>query len=132
MQSFQDMDELNMFKDDNTVMHFKKPQISYASFAENSHFVFLTGNPETKNMMDMMPDILKQVGPKQYGMLKDLLGKAGLGPKNEDENENDEDDDDDIPDLVGTFEDVEEMKSSERVDDQEDIPDLSGSFEDVS
>jgi len=32
-------------------------------------------------MKDMLPDILKQVGPQQYGFLKDLIDKsaAGLG-----------------------------------------------------
>ena len=47
----------------------------------------------------MMPDILKQVGPKQYQFLKSQMGnietKAAV-----------QDDDDDVPELVGTFEDA--------------------------
>ena len=45
----------------------------------------------------MMPDILKQVGPKQYDYLKSIVDSsknAGV------------DDDDDVPDLVGNFEDA--------------------------
>ena len=29
MQSLQDIDEVNMFKDDNTVIHLKRPQSKY-------------------------------------------------------------------------------------------------------
>merc|ERR1712070_642308 len=46
----------------------------------------------------MMPDILKQVGPKQYQFLKSQMGAMDSKPKN--------DDDDDVPELVGTFEDA--------------------------
>merc|ERR1719434_231491 len=51
----------------------------------------------------MMPDILKQVGPQQYQWLKQQLG-TGLDGKNDGAAA--DDDDDDVPDLVGTFEDV--------------------------
>ena len=32
MQSLQDIDEVNMFKDDNTVIHLKRPQSKYECF----------------------------------------------------------------------------------------------------
>merc|ERR1719311_1350033 len=50
----------------------------------------------------MMPDILKQVGPQQYQFLKGQIG-AGVEGKAQ---AADDDDDDDVPELVGTFEDV--------------------------
>ena len=61
----------------------------------------MVGQPESKEMKDMLPDILKQVGPHQYGFLKDMLAQSGLadgagmaGPT----------DDDDVPPLVdGNF-----------------------------
>jgi len=46
-----------------------------------------------------MPDILKQVGPKQYSFLKEALGNMSKGAAPVD-------DDDDVPELVGTFEDA--------------------------
>ena len=49
----------------------------------------------------MMPDILKQVGPQQYQFLKEQIG-AGVEGKADAA----DDDDDDVPELVGTFEDV--------------------------
>jgi len=51
-----------------------------------------------------MPDILKQVGPKQYQFLKEQM--VNIDPKAEAA----QDDDDDVPDLVGTFEDAGKKK----------------------
>jgi len=62
----------------------------------------VTGAPETKSLKEMMPDILKQVGPQQYQFLKEQIGTAGVDGKAE----ANDDDDDDVPELVGTFEDV--------------------------
>ena len=59
----------------------------------------VAGNAETKELKDMMPEILKQVGPQQYQYLKTQLGD--LGGKNDAA-----EDDDDVPELVGTFEDA--------------------------
>jgi hypothetical protein len=64
----------------------------------------VTGTPETKELKDLMPDILKQVGPQQYSYLKNIMG--GMGSVNE-ASKNQEDDEDDVPPLVGTnFEEV--------------------------
>jgi nascent polypeptide-associated complex subunit beta len=60
----------------------------------------VAGNAETKALQEMMPDILKQVGPKQYQFLKSQL--SNLDSNKAAEN----DDDDDVPNLVGTFEDA--------------------------
>ena len=98
MQSLQDIDEVNMFKDDNTVIHLKRPQ---TQFSVRENLLVVAGTPETKELKDMMPDILKQVGPQQYLFLKaqlDAVGGAGAAAA--------KDDDDDVPELVGTFEDA--------------------------
>lgn len=59
----------------------------------------VTGNPETKELKDMMPDILKQVGPQQYNFLKTIMSNLDTGKE---ASKAQEDDDDDVPDLVGT------------------------------
>ena len=59
----------------------------------------VAGNAETKALQEMMPDILKQVGPKQYQFLKSTLSNLGNTAAAND-------DDDDVPNLVGTFEDA--------------------------
>ena len=115
MQSLQDIDEVNMFKDDNTVIHLKRPQskllishtnflifsVFLAQFSVRENLLVVAGTPETKELKDMMPDILKQVGPQQYSFLKEALGNMGKGASAAVA-----DDDDDVPELVGTFEDA--------------------------
>ena len=89
-----------MFRDDNTVLHMRKPKVEY-SFREQ--LLVLQGNPETKNLKDMMPEILKQVGPQQFGYLKDIISQAA----NPSAAVAEEDEDDGPPPLVqGTFEEA--------------------------
>ncbi len=80
-----------MFKDDDTVMHFKRPNVQ---FSMKEHMVTVSGEPETKEIKSMLPGILSQVGPDQYKALQNIVKDQ---PKAED------DDDDDVPDLVGDF-----------------------------
>ena len=49
------VDEVNFFTDDNTVLHFAKPE-AYASIQNNTFIV--SGEPETKTIKDLLPDIL--------------------------------------------------------------------------
>jgi hypothetical protein len=64
----------------------------------------VTGVPEVRQLKDMIPEILKQVGPKQYDQIKGLLaGENAVKPTAAVA----EDDDDDVPELVGgNFEQV--------------------------
>lgn len=81
------VDEVNFFKDDNTVLHFSKPE-AYASIQNNTFIV--SGEPETKNIKDLLPDILQQLGPKQHKALKDIV-TGGLQAASEE-----------VPNLVET------------------------------
>lgn len=58
----------------------------------------VTGNPETKELKDMLPEGLKQFGPQQLSYLKNFLG-GGVESVKESKAEEDEDD---VPQLVGT------------------------------
>lgn len=58
-----------MFKDDNTVIHFKKPSLEYSIKEKVS---FLTGPSEVKHIKDLLPNIIKQLGPKQFSFMKDF------------------------------------------------------------
>lgn len=60
--------EVNMFLDDNTVLHFKKPSLEYSLKEKVS---FLSGQCEKKHIKDLLPNILKQIGPKQFSFMKD-------------------------------------------------------------
>jgi nascent polypeptide-associated complex subunit beta len=58
-----------MFMDDNTVMHFKKPSLEYSLKEKVS---FLNGPMEKKHIKDLLPNIIKQLGPKQFSFMKDF------------------------------------------------------------
>ena len=60
--------EVNIFKDDNTVLQFKKPTVQY-SFKEK--VTFLSGTHETKNLKEVFGNLLKQLGPKQLQFVKE-------------------------------------------------------------
>lgn len=42
-------------------------------FSVRENLLVVTGGSESKEIKDLMPEILKQVGPQQYGFLKDLI-----------------------------------------------------------
>lgn len=72
-------------------------------FSVRENLLIVTGTPESKQLKDMLPDIIKQVGPQQYEALKNMMGDFAkkAGAKTQD------DDEDDVPPLVqGTFEDA--------------------------
>ena len=62
------VDEINFFRDDNTVLHFVRPE-AYASIQNNTFIV--SGEPETKTIKDLLPDIIQQLGPKQHKLLQE-------------------------------------------------------------
>merc|ERR1719288_171188 len=102
------IEEVNLFKKgDDTIIHFNQPRVQ-ASIAANTYVV--SGNCETKKVMEMIPSILPQLGPDNLENLKEMASQfqqmtqqngAGAGKP-------DDDDDDDVPELVENvnFEDV--------------------------
>ena len=77
------------------------PVSGSVQFSVRENLLSVVGEPQSKEMKDMLPDILKQVGPQQYGFLKDLIDKSGLGGKAVAGDA----DEDDVPPLVdGNFE----------------------------
>jgi nascent polypeptide-associated complex subunit beta len=88
---------VNIFKDDNTVLHFKKPSLEYSHKEKVS---FLTGNHEEKHIKDLLPVLIKQLGPKQFSFMKDYAEQIkskdkSAGGKIEE-----------APELVDDFEEV--------------------------
>merc|ERR1719420_2802372 len=93
------IEEVNMFKDDGMVVHFSNPKVQ-ASIAANTFVV--TGSNETKQLQELLPGIINQLGPDNLMNLKRIAesmgAQAGGKPGAED--------DDDVPDLIENFEDV--------------------------
>ncbi|KAI6187368.1 hypothetical protein M3Y98_00235700 [Aphelenchoides besseyi] len=88
------IEEVNMIKDDGTVIHFNNPKVQ-ASVPANTFSV--TGTAENKQLTEMLPGILNQLGAESLTHLKKL---ANLTPNQYKAGE------EEIPDLVGDFEDA--------------------------
>lgn len=96
LQQLPDIEEVNMFREDDSVLHFKRPTLQ---FSMKEQLVTVSGDTEEKNIRDLLPGILTQVGPDQYKALQEIVGQAA--------GKTDEKDDDDVPELVGgNFEDA--------------------------
>jgi len=99
------IEEVNMIKDDGSVIHFNNPKVQ-ASLAANTFAV--TGHAENKQITEMLPGILNQLGADSLTHLKRLasavpgMGSAGVGMADNGA----EDDDDEVPDLVENFDEV--------------------------
>lgn len=58
------IEEVNLFKDNGTVIHFNNPKVQ-ASIAANTYVV--SGHAETKKLQDLLPGIINQLGPDNLG-----------------------------------------------------------------
>merc|ERR1719361_2280199 len=113
VNSIPGIEEVNMIKDDGTVIHFNNPKVQ-ASLAANTFAV--TGHGENKQITDLLPGILNQLGAESLTHLKKLASNVPTADGADDAG-NDADDDDDVPDLVENFDEASknEAKESEEV-----------------
>ena len=70
------IEEVNMIKDDGTVIHFNNPKVQ-ASLAANTFAV--TGHGENKQITDLLPGILNQLGAESLTHLKKLASNVPTG-----------------------------------------------------
>lgn len=89
------IEEVNIIKNDGTVIHFNNPK-AQASLATNTFAI--TGNGEPKQISEMLPGILTQLGPEGLMQLKKIANDIVSNKKLAD--------DEDVPELVENFEDV--------------------------
>ncbi|XP_057697132.1 transcription factor BTF3 homolog 4 [Corythoichthys intestinalis] len=100
------IEEVNMIKDDGTVIHFNNPKVQ-ASLSANTFAV--TGHAETKQLSEMMPAILSQLGAdsiRNMRKLAETFSRCALDSKTLKEEGFVEEDDDDVPDLVENFDEA--------------------------
>jgi len=117
------IEEVNMIKDDGTVMHFNNPKVQ-ASLASNTFSV--AGHAENKQITELLPGILNQLGAESLSHLRKLAGGAGgLGPSDSAANDAD-DEEDDVPDLVENFDEAckDEVPKSQSAEMKSNEPDL--------
>lgn len=89
------IEEVNIIKNDGTVINFNNPK-TQASLATNTFAI--TGHGETKQISEMLPGILTQLGPEGLLQLKKIASDIVSNKKLADE--------DDVPQLVENFEEV--------------------------
>jgi len=102
------IEEVNMIKDDGSVIHFNNPKVQ-ASVPANTFAI--VGHAENKQITEMLPGILNQLGAESLTHLKRLAGNVGTltgsgglvatggvgaPPTVEEEDE-------DVPELIGDF-----------------------------
>ncbi|KAA6413875.1 MAG: nascent polypeptide-associated complex subunit beta [Lasallia pustulata] len=99
VQPIQAIEEVNMFKEDGNVIHFAAPKV-HASVPSNTFAIY--GNGEDKELTELVPGILNQLGPDSLASLRKLAESYQSLQKKEGEDgeKKGDDDDDDIPDLV--------------------------------
>ncbi|KAF7627308.1 Transcription factor BTF3 [Meloidogyne graminicola] len=101
------IEEVNMIKEDGTVIHFNNPKVQ-ASVPANTFSI--TGTAENKRITDMLPGILNQLGAESLAHLKKLANNVTTQYKPSD---------DDVPvsrwfsDLVGDFEEASKNETKE-------------------
>ena len=104
------VEEVNTFTNQGTVTHFNNPKVQ-ASLAANTFSI--TGHAETKQLTEMLPSILNQLGADSLTSLRRLAealskqsmdGKAPLATG--------EEEDDEGPDLMENFNEASKNKAN--------------------
>jgi nascent polypeptide-associated complex subunit beta len=130
MTNINAVEEVNIFKDDGTVIHILQPKskkilisanfifhciyfIVQASIPSNTYVV--SGATEVKRLEELLPGILTQLGPESMDYLRAYAESMGVGrpapkaggPSVETIKEGEEEDEDDeVPALVENFEEA--------------------------
>ncbi|KAF8449942.1 nascent polypeptide-associated complex subunit beta [Terfezia claveryi] len=99
VQPIQAIEEVNMFKEDGNVIHFAAPKV-HAATPSNTFAIY--GNGEEKELTELVPGILNQLGPDSLASLRKLAESYQSMQKKDEDDKKDEadEDDEDIPDLV--------------------------------
>eukprot|EP00745_Piridium_sociabile_P009582 TRINITY_DN167160_c0_g1_i1.p1 TRINITY_DN167160_c0_g1~~TRINITY_DN167160_c0_g1_i1.p1 ORF type:complete len:198 (+),score=32.86 TRINITY_DN167160_c0_g1_i1:135-728(+) len=124
MNSIPGIEEVNLFKDDSTVINFSNPKVQ-ASIGANTYVV--SGNADCKplkEMLPLLPQLLTYIGSENLGYMKDLLEETFADPsimkkasalRASELNAAEKDaEDEEVPDLVDDFEQVSKTDSSSK------------------
>ncbi|KAJ3276392.1 Nascent polypeptide-associated complex subunit beta [Terramyces sp. JEL0728] len=98
VQPMTGVEEVNMFRNDGKIYHFKKPSVQ-ASVASNTFVI--NGYGVTKDLTQLLPGILTQLGPEALGELR-RMAEQFQAQQAAAQGEKKAEDDDEIPDLVET------------------------------
>ncbi|KAJ7765149.1 NAC domain-containing protein [Mycena olivaceomarginata] len=113
VQPIPGVEEVNMFREDGNVLHFTAPKV-HAALTANTFAIYGTGH--VKELTELVPGILNQLGPDSLASLRKLAesyqaiqGQGGQRPgAGAGGAPAEDDDDDDVPDLVENFDAVDD------------------------
>ncbi|XP_005924483.1 transcription factor BTF3 [Haplochromis burtoni] len=97
------IEEVNMFTNHGTVIHFNNPKVQ-ASLAANTFTI--TGHAENKQITEMLPGILNQLGADSLTSLRRLAENLPKPGDNKVPMVAAEEEDDEVPDLVENFDEA--------------------------
>ena len=99
------VDQVNMIKDNGEVIHFENPRVA-ASIGANTFSI--TGKNSVKQITELLPDILTQLGPESMDELRKLAeGMGGMdGGVGGDAAAAGEESDEEVPELVESFDEA--------------------------
>merc|ERR1712098_82054 len=109
------IEEVNMFRDDGSVIHFTNPKVQ-ASPQANTFAI--SGQAENKQVSEMLPSIVNQLGPEGFASLRKLamekvgggIGEEVVGAVSPAAAAKD----DDVPELEGDFEEASKQEEQEQ------------------
>ncbi|KAL5606366.1 uncharacterized protein BROUX77_003559 [Berkeleyomyces rouxiae] len=97
-QPIPNIEEVNMFKSDGNVIHFNQARV-HAAVPSNTFAIYGAG--QEKELTDLVPGILNQLGPDSLASLRKLAESYQQMQRAKGEGEAEgEDEDEDIPELV--------------------------------
>ncbi|KAG9012468.1 Nascent polypeptide-associated complex subunit beta [Tulasnella sp. 427] len=129
LQPITAVEEVNMFQDDGNVLHFQTPKV-HAALTSNTIAVYGVG--QVKELTDLVPGILGQLGPDSLASLRKLAAQyqsqtaaaaaaaAAAAEANGGAAKGEGEDDDDVPDLVESFEPTDEAKAEDGAGEEKD------------
>lgn len=129
VQPITGVEEVNMFREDGNVLHFAAPKCACTFYicayishlrndadtyntvhaAVNANTYAIYGAGQVKDLTELMPSILNQLGPDSLASLR-KLAESYQQVQGQQGGAEEEDDDDDVPDLVENFDEVEGAK----------------------
>jgi len=150
VQPIPGVEEVNMFREDGNVLHFSAPKGAIASFltsvvqdpvpsqkyatdqspvhaavSANTFAVYGTG--QVKELTELVPGILNQLGPDSLASLRKLAESYQAIQQNQKRPSAGDDDDDDVPDLVENFDavNIEEKPAETKEANETNLEDLN-------
>ncbi|PKI85015.1 Nascent polypeptide-associated complex subunit beta [Malassezia vespertilionis] len=106
VQPLSGIEEVNMFKEDGNVLHIASPKV-HGALASNTLAVY--GKAQNKELTELVPGILSQLGPESLASLRKLA--ESYQAMNSQHNAAQDAEGEDVPAVSGNFDEVEQANT---------------------